>query len=371
MPDEQLRQAVSLAKQGQTAAALQFVKRHIRENMDDERGWYLLARLVSDERIKREALERVLALNPYHEKALTMLRALDPLTDTFVFDNVSLFDSTPVPVRVVAPQYDIFTEATYADQVLPDADSDFFQVAELPLPRQKSLAKAKSGAGEFWVGLGVILLALMLAFGVGYYAYAYQHRGLFGLFGPDLSQVANAGQFTIHYPDGWYAASSAAGVVAANTDVSMLMGNDIETVSAETLLTDPSIFDRMFGEDGLQLLIMAPVTPGVLTGLQSNGLPTLTSGRDYITQTIATMEMFANDDQVKVERDDQRIGGEAGTVGYFEIEDDKTDVALAAYIAAVTHNGQEYIFMYYAINKSGENHGRLVERILHSVEFAN
>lgn len=373
MPDEHLREAVLLAKQGQTAAALQSVKRHVRENMNDERGWYLLARLVSDERIKMEALERVLELNPYHEKARAMLRELDPRAQTFVFDNISLFDSAPSTRAVSAPQPDLFTEATYVDQVLPDVGSDFFRVAELPLQKQKAPAKAKSGggAGEFWIGIGVILLAVMLAVGAGYYAYTYQHRGLFGLFGPDLAQVAKTGQFSIHYPTGWTGSSNAIGMVAANKDLSVLTNSNIENITAESVLSDPTIFNRIYGQDGLQMVLMVPVTPEVLAGLNANGLFAVDSGQDYVAQSVEAMEMFENEDQVKTDLVDQEIGGENGQLGYFEVMDEETDIALAVYFATTIHNGQEYMLMYFAINQPDENHGRLVKRILRSVEFTS
>lgn len=371
MSDEYLRQAVQLAQRGQTSDAIQYAKRHVRQNMDDERGWYLLARLVRDERIKREALARVLQINPFHEKALALLNELDARSDSFVFDNVSLFDSEP---SVQPADQDVFSEATYADQILPDADSNFFQVNQLPIATGHAAAlprkSANGGVTEFLIGVGVLLFAVLFAVGVGYYAYAYQHRGILGLFGPDLTQVADTGAFSLHYPSGWQGIMNEGGLVAVNTDLNQLGTGEVEALTADVLLADDQLFLRAYGEAGLQLLIMTPVTPEVLASLQVSGLPPYTSARDYVERTIPEMETFQSGELFEVELTDRRIGGESGVLGITEVNAAELDLFLSLYIGAVSHNGQEYLFMYMAVGNQDQNHKRLVGRILNSVSFA-
>ncbi len=368
MPDEHLRQAVLLAKQGHTDEALKFVKRHVRDNMNDERGWYLIARLVSDERIKREAIERVLQINPYHEKALALLNELDARADTFIFENVSLFDSAPPAMPI--PSQDMFTEATYANEVLPDVNSDFFRLDQLPIKTTHSKKMSRTLLTDILITLGVVLLGGLIVVGMGYYAYAYQHRGIFGLFGPDLSKVANTGTFSVRYPSNWQGVMNDGGMVAVNSDLNRLGFGEAENLSAEVLLADEALLERTYGDDGLQLIIMTPVTPEVLAALQTSRTTSYASAHDYVQQTMSQMTSFANDDTFTTEVKDQRIGGSTGILGITQVAAPDASLYLELYMGAVTYNGREYLFMFIAVGNQEQSHARLVRRVLQSVKFS-
>lgn len=371
MSDEQLREAVALAKAGHAEEAVLYAKRYVRENMDDERGWYVLARLIADDKIKREALERVLQLNPFHENALAMLHELDARADSFVFENSPLFDSTPAPVPQTHSS-DVFSAATYSDEVLPDVPSGYFEIEQLQAKPAKQASRQMNAAmWELLAGIGMIAFAILFAVGIGYYAYAYQHYGIFGLFGPDLSQEANVSGASIHYPAGWQGEVSDGGFAAVNTDINLLTTGGVETLSANDLLANSNFLEQVYGQDGLQLVVLTPVTPQVLASLQVSPNIAYSSARDYIQQTIGELQAFQNGDLFVANVEEQRIGGRDGVLGSTEVSDEEADLYVTVYVGAVSNRGQEYLFMYVAVGNRDMNHERLVNRILRSIKFTS
>jgi hypothetical protein len=77
MSQEELRQAFELMKQGNKSEAIVVVRGVLQDDMTNVNAWLLMANLLDDERKKRKALERVLAINSEHPGALKMMRNLD------------------------------------------------------------------------------------------------------------------------------------------------------------------------------------------------------------------------------------------------------------------------------------------------------
>ncbi len=354
MSDNFLLYVAELAKQGNRAEALKLLKAYIQKHQQDEHGWYLLAHLVEDEDIKKRALERVLRINPNHERALIVLKALHASREAMSI------------VPSVSPE-EVFTEATYVDEILPDPEPDFFEIG-YSIPSQGS--SVPNWLKSIFAGLGIIIFTFIIFAGLGYYAYRFQHLGILGLFGPDLSRVAETEDFSIHYPQNWQGFIYEDGFVAANTELSQLDAIDLSNFSAQNFFNEPPFSVDAYGDDGLQVLIMTPVTADVLSALQAQDSVAYTSADEYIRQSISSLERFDNGSSFVTALQEQQIGGEDGVLGSIEVNIDDSDLFFALYNASVRHNGQEYLFTYIAIGAEGENHERLIKRILRSVDFA-
>lgn len=71
-----LQQAISAIKLGDKETGRRLLTRALQANPQDETAWLWLAYAVDSEKQRRECLERVLAINPAHEKARHSLAAL-------------------------------------------------------------------------------------------------------------------------------------------------------------------------------------------------------------------------------------------------------------------------------------------------------
>ncbi|NDJ87065.1 MAG: hypothetical protein GYB66_14395, partial [Chloroflexi bacterium] len=83
MSDQLLKQAAGALKSGDRSLATQYIKQHLRANPRDVRGWWAIAQLIEDPQRKIQALERVLAIDPGHEKAQRLLSELQPSSASF------------------------------------------------------------------------------------------------------------------------------------------------------------------------------------------------------------------------------------------------------------------------------------------------
>ncbi len=77
MSDEILKRAVALAKSGKNVEALKILKSYLRQNPKDVRGWWAVANITDNPKIKRESLQRVLTLKPDHAKARQMVAVME------------------------------------------------------------------------------------------------------------------------------------------------------------------------------------------------------------------------------------------------------------------------------------------------------
>ena len=70
------RTVIQMAKQGQTKAALNLVRDHVKQHPNDVDGWWLLANMVKNPEIQRRCLEKIIELDPDHTKARQKLSQL-------------------------------------------------------------------------------------------------------------------------------------------------------------------------------------------------------------------------------------------------------------------------------------------------------
>ncbi len=74
--DERLAQAIAAARHGQKKEAQFLLTQLLKENPEEAQGWFLLSHLVDDSTKKQAFLQKVLALDPTHEKAQSALKNL-------------------------------------------------------------------------------------------------------------------------------------------------------------------------------------------------------------------------------------------------------------------------------------------------------
>jgi hypothetical protein len=77
MSDQQLREAFALMQDGNKSEAIAIVRGVLQDDMNNINAWLLMANLLDDDRKKRKALERILAINPEHSAALKIMYLLD------------------------------------------------------------------------------------------------------------------------------------------------------------------------------------------------------------------------------------------------------------------------------------------------------
>lgn len=393
MSQDLLRQAVAVAKQGDRQEALRLTKQYIKANSSDERGWYALAKLVNDDDIKIKALEKVLQLNPNHSKAQSMLDALVPPTlSSNLFDFEDDDDDD-----------DLFTSRTYADErgTWFDDDDDPFEAeppprtepqrqraAPRPVPEPQGKPKQSGSSVELLLGIGVFLLAIVGLVGLGYYAYFEQHRGLFGLFGPDLNTTVSANGIEIRHPDDWENSVESGIIVASNFQAgsSIVCPDDY----GDVLFASLSGFG-IVPEDGLSYnadesnfnMTLMPINSQVLGQLQGcEGLRGLQTGREYVELMVDNAQIASDssgDTEVRSDADieNKTIAGQEGVFGYVTLylrsESQNLDInfSYGSYAAAFARNGQEYLFILTVFGDGADDQQRLAERILRTIEFQN
>ncbi|NDJ87064.1 MAG: tetratricopeptide repeat protein [Chloroflexi bacterium] len=405
MADEYLQHAVAAAKSGNRPRAIDLIKQHIRQYPTDERGWWALARLTDDSKIKEQCLQRVLRLNPNHEKARALLQVINTSSDIgFRFED-DRQDSTPSPFDDAvdnSPEVESALGGSLFDDEPDVATAE--PVFEPVRPAdQSNLSPAASTANrqnashlEWYIGIGLVLMAILAVPLLGYYAYYYQHLGLFGLFGPDLNAVARSDEFTIRYPDDW-----SSEVVDDNRTVVVATDN-IERwsqVASQSLSIDNStgVYDGDFGADAASVLseetviiVMSRVTSEDLQQLSRQTGAQYTSFQQYIDDVMAEaeanagMELDQDGFEMKFDsdREEVKIDGDPGVFSfqtvYMKIPDEYTvflgglsEINYGVYYATVEHEGDEYLFMLVAIGDNADSHKRTARRMLRTVEFVH
>lgn len=78
MPEQQLREAFELMKQGEKNQAMMIVRGILRENRQNVDAWWLMANLLEDEDKILKCLNQILELNPEHRGARKKLESLRP-----------------------------------------------------------------------------------------------------------------------------------------------------------------------------------------------------------------------------------------------------------------------------------------------------
>lgn len=349
-----LHEAVALAKEGKREEAVRLAKRYIRQNMEDERGWYALAKLSDDPKIKRESLQQVLKLNPDNVRAQEMLGRLDtPKTSNDAFQ----FMSSEASPR----------SSTQAP----------------PIDRPKVTKQSGSNL-ELWLGMGVVLIAIVGLLGLGYYAYTVRHMGIFGLFGPDLNESATVGDLRIRYPSDWNTSVQEGVFLAWTNDEPIVNAEWVDYQDALVGSGLSAIFLSSMGGEFIEAvpdnmgIVLMPVTPEVLAMINASSDTQYDSAAAYLNDVEAVPDINEKSGgttlRVKTDVTNRTIADVDGRYAYmtFYVDLDNIDpVGAASFMAAFERNGQEYIFVMNVWEKDAADQKRLAERILNTIEFVN
>lgn len=407
MSDKILQEAVAAARAGNRQQAIDLTKQYIRSSPKEVRGWWALAKLSQDTTVKKESLKRVLRLDPHHAKAQQMMSEIEAQeVDQFPFEespSSSSFSSSSW--QSSSSSFSDSSSATFDESYTPDTDEPVFDFKNTSSPTAKSIPQASSRGGnnaELLIGIGLILLVLIAIPAIGYYAYKYQHRGLFGLLGPDLDRIATTNAFTVHYPSEWEGR-----IVEGNTAL-VAATNNIEAwerlaeqnlVNLQNIMySDTSSYftDEVVNGETV-VLVVSPVTADLLQQLQNQTGIRYNSYTEYLTTTYGQAEAESEGfDSLKqdgievkynVDLKERKIGGTEGNYGAMSLsikvdEDALGDdpfagmfaelfrnMNMGVYMASVTHNQQEYAFMLIAFGEDAPKHDRTAQRILNSLEF--
>ncbi len=421
MSDELLREAVAVAKSGDRRRAVDLTKQYLRQNPKDVRGWWALAKLVDDPKVKMESLKRVLKLDPTHAKAEQMMLELedqeeeadDELYGGGYGESTSAIDepawaSDSYSSESGGALYDdpsddddsMFGSYSFSDSgEFADEESMFSSASDEDALKALASEKRSSSSGcvgNLVFGLLVVLIIAGFIGGIGYYAYAFQHRGLFGLLGPDLDTVARTNDFTIRYPAEWdYRLTEGNSTMVAATQNTEAWAQSLSGLNLDTVdfLGGEASGDLSINfEEETAVVMMGPVTTDDLSQLRQETGGNYSSFQEYMDAEFDQFEAEAGEInelsgdgfefKIDVDRQDTTIDGDAGRFSYFQLYM-KVDEEFAArlgnieelnmgvYVATVQHNGTEYVFMLVAIGDNAESHKRTAQRMLRTVEFLN
>lgn len=421
MSEQLLQQAAVAVKTGNRAQAIELIKQYIRLNPKEARGWWLLARLTENAEVKKESLRRVIRLQPDHQQASQMLAEIEAQeASLFSFNDDEAaspaWHSTGNPSALTT-----FDEHYHVDSGDSPA-SPFGDVGDAGEPAFGNFAERKARATpvfsrtnhrsssqlEWALGIGIVLLVLLAIPAIAYYAYSYQHRGLFGLFGPDLDATAATNNFSLHYPNEWQGriVEENTSVVAATQNIEAWQQLSSQNlISAESLISNNDLASQMdvAANQDTVVMVMAPVTPEMMEHVRSETGIHYNTFAEYINAIFTEAQVGAEAfDDVKEEGvevnyhvglSEKNVGGEPATYGSMSLQikidqdklEDSGEDALALtfmmsflqqlnigiYMAAIPHNGTEYVFMVIALGENASNQQRTAERMLRSVEFLN
>ncbi|MCQ3930258.1 MAG: hypothetical protein DPW16_07340 [Chloroflexi bacterium] len=359
MSEELLLKSVQLSKEGQQEQARQLVEEYTRQNPLDARGWWVMANIVEDRALQQIALKHVLELKPDNAKARAMLEELE--IDTI------------------------------------------FSIADLPPPSGPlNRSKVPIRPADLLLVGGALLIVVLFVLAVGWYAYTYQHSGLFGLFGPDLSNEATTTQYSIHYPEDWegkiinfqsqnqdvdtvtvaasYGIDSIVPLLAsqpsADAAISVLIGDEpIGLNSSIVNQSDSQLSDEESKEllQSLGLVIFAPVSSEQLAEIQAQF--------ESNAENMESLEFLGIHFDINTETKDVEIDGDEAIMTSFNLslqfpEEfaesstlDVNEINISYYLATTQHNGQAYAFFMLALEESPGGQARTARRIIRSIQF--
>ena len=253
--DKFLKTAMTQMKHNDRQGAIQSLKHHLQDYPTDPRGWWAMANVVEEVEIRKKCLERVLQLNPSHDKAHTLLMELnappqindepewlhtEAAADTSLFapDNaVQATDQAWLHAQDadVKPLFDLGAQPVSGKAALLEQPTSHEAERILEVARQKREQHAKHGVYEqqkrsrpfVWIGLGLILLATVVAIGAVYMVF---------FAGPDLGETTENEYLSIKYPRGWVdqAADTPYNLVVMSTEDIPLFGIDPWTAVTDT-----------------------------------------------------------------------------------------------------------------------------------------
>lgn len=414
MSEDALQQAVQLAKSGKHSEATSILKTYVRNHPKDARGWWLIANLVNNPKVKIESLKRVLALNPNHSKAQTMLSSLEPppppksetepdwLTadiptnddpfpsmDSFGFDNINI--SAP-------PSASPKTKKTVDEKVI------FDNLQRKKQERQLAEQSNKQVDDRTWLYIiGGLVTITAIIIGVLLVFYIRDARG------PSLNATIKNSYASINYPNEWRATQPTSNTIIISTspiDINDInpwgVMHDLETRAYPFWLQYELEywsnyysygFDFEDSADPSELLASAlmggfdyeEIDPDSLMVVVVQALPGRNE-RGYDAQSIVdavSTELKGNsyesdfsvyEQTVEVKKSDIEINGQQGTFTQVTISSEfgifsDGETHSSFYFATVRNGDIEYLFLLSASEEKAGRWEKTAKRMAESIEF--
>ncbi len=117
--NQKLKQAMDATRSGHTKEAQLLLTQILQENPNEPQAWYLLSMLVESENKKISYLEKVITLNPSHQKAQEQLTQLNPI---IAESEPTLLPQSTFDVDVLTPSEETIPD--WIEELEPEADSN-------------------------------------------------------------------------------------------------------------------------------------------------------------------------------------------------------------------------------------------------------
>lgn len=352
-PPPELVQAHTLIKSGQRQAAHQVLKTYLDQNPRDADGWWLMAHAVSQPENVQKCLERVLRINPRHEKARARLAELTP--SPIVDDSDPDDDEPDESFFVIKPPATSRQDTAPAAESSmpggkPDASDPFAAFPASPgskaqvsgafpgerpkPPRPKSrpapapamavnFAPTKEPRLKTMVRAGMIAFALVAL--VGAVVFIANWQGWVHLWGlPPMARL-NGASFSLEYPKAWHSVCKAdlygypvCGIAnhSRYNQVDYYTGQDIDIAG---IFSDALSFGNLFGLEKTPDMMVSVIAMDVL---ESSPAYDRTSMAKMMNDTTARYGYFYDSGKSKITYDERLItvDGRAGFYYRFSIE---------------------------------------------------
>lgn len=368
-----LDQAIELVEAGDTVQAARLVKDYLRENPKDPAGWWVLAQVTEDASKQMEWVKRVLRLQPDHAEARALMIELGgeppplPQPQTSIVDTDTEISADETPRRRRGKKKDKQPK------------------------RQKPSKKKKSrppGRGD-WVASVVLFVVFNgLVAGGAWYGYTFEHLGLFGLFGPDLTNSADTQSFSINYPTEWQGSVvNDTVVVASDQDVDLeQMAQDLvpDVKPDQLIFSDGRLLAESLGLDGrveeVVVMVMTPVTEEVKFRLFTLTDTVYLTAREFVEDQTQKQERPVVDEgieaQIRSTRETIEIDGREWLFAYVirDLRIGDHELHMGTYYALFNKStedleAEEYLLIVSVFGNDADNHDDIVRRMLRTIEF--
>jgi hypothetical protein len=138
--NDRLREAISIARSGETREAQLLVAAILENSPDDPQAWYLMSHLVESPARRAVYLYKAVSLDPYNERAKAELAQFPPAV-TYALSNPA--EAAPPPSLNLASADGspvVLNESSSQDGISSDVPEEFQQPAEKLLSDQPDLA---------------------------------------------------------------------------------------------------------------------------------------------------------------------------------------------------------------------------------------
>lgn len=197
-----------LGKAGKKQEAIDLVRQYVQQHPDDLEGWWCAANIVPNPRIKMQAVQKVLQINPNHAKAKQMLAKLQSMQHGAQQPAVTRTTENPFEYKASLPQTGPFTAPIEeVDQPPPSSAVRATRGgATLPStgPLDLTISKKKPDVAisdeTAWTLVGIVVVVAIILIGGVIYWYTQIRDTSTDL---EFSETAAVEEISIKYPEDW------------------------------------------------------------------------------------------------------------------------------------------------------------------------